>query len=46
MTRVPALVFAVLVLVLGLAGSAAAKPVTVADLLAGSPAEDWRVPDP
>jgi cyclophilin family peptidyl-prolyl cis-trans isomerase len=32
--------------VLGLAGSAAAKPVTVADLLAGSPAEDWRVPDP
>jgi cyclophilin family peptidyl-prolyl cis-trans isomerase len=33
-------------LVLGLAGDAAAKPVTVADLLAGSPAEDWRVPDP
>ena len=23
-----------------------AKPVTVADLLAGSPAADWRVPDP
>jgi peptidylprolyl isomerase len=34
------------VLVVGLAGGAAAKPVTVADLLAGSPAEDWRVPDP
>ena len=33
-------------LVFGLAGNAAAKPVTVADLLAGSPAEDWRVPDP
>ena len=32
-------------LVLRLAGEAAAKPVTVADLLAGSPAEDWRVPD-
>jgi peptidylprolyl isomerase len=30
----------------GLAGDAAAKPVTVANLLAGSPAEDWRVPDP
>ena len=25
---------------------AEAKPVTVADLLAGSPAADWRVPDP
>lgn len=34
------------VLALGLAGSAAAKPMTVADLLAGSPAADWRVPDP
>lgn len=33
-------------LVFGLVGDAAAKPVTVADLLAGSPAEDWRVPDP
>jgi peptidylprolyl isomerase len=31
---------------LGLAGEAAAKPVTVADLLAGSPAADWRMPDP
>jgi peptidylprolyl isomerase len=31
---------------LGLAGDAAAKPVSVADLLAGSPAADWRVPDP
>jgi peptidylprolyl isomerase len=39
-----AIVFAALVV--GLAGGAAAKPVTVADLLAGSPAEDWRVPDP
>jgi cyclophilin family peptidyl-prolyl cis-trans isomerase len=33
-------------LLLGLAGDAAAKPVTVADLLADAPAEDWRVPDP
>jgi cyclophilin family peptidyl-prolyl cis-trans isomerase len=33
-------------LLVGLADGAAAKPVTVADLLAGSPAEDWRVPDP
>jgi peptidylprolyl isomerase len=33
-------------LVLSLAGAAAAKPVTVADLLADSPAADWRVPDP
>jgi peptidylprolyl isomerase len=40
----PALLIAALVL--GLAGGATAKPVTVADLLAGSPAEDWRVPDP
>ena len=43
------LVLAALVLaalVLRLAGDAAAKPVTVADLLAGSPAEDWRTPDP
>ena len=39
-----AIVFAALVV--GLAGGAAAKPVTVADLLAGSPAGDWRVPDP
>ncbi len=31
---------------LGFAGEAAAKPLTVADLLAGSPAEDWRVPEP
>jgi peptidylprolyl isomerase len=38
--------FAFAALVVGLAGGAAAKPVTVADLLAGSPAEDWRVPDP
>jgi cyclophilin family peptidyl-prolyl cis-trans isomerase len=34
------------VLVLGLVGDATAKPVAVADLLADSPAEDWRVPDP
>jgi len=33
-------------LVLRLAGDATAKPVTVADLLADSPAADWRVPDP
>jgi hypothetical protein len=28
------------------AGAVAAKPVTVADLLAGSPAADWRAPNP
>ena len=33
-------------LVLGFAGDAGAKPVSVADLLADSPAADWRVPDP
>jgi peptidylprolyl isomerase len=33
-------------LALGLAGRAPAKPVTVADLLADSPAADWRLPDP
>ncbi|HTV97890.1 MAG TPA: peptidylprolyl isomerase [Steroidobacteraceae bacterium] len=31
---------------LGLAEDGAAKPVTVADLLASSPTTDWRVPDP
>jgi peptidylprolyl isomerase len=31
---------------LGLSGGAMAKPVTVADLLADSPAADWRAPDP
>lgn len=31
---------------LGCAGPAAAKPVTVADLLASAPAADWRIPDP
>jgi peptidylprolyl isomerase len=36
------LVFAALLL----GRAAAAKPVTVADLLADSPAGDWRVPDP
>jgi len=29
-----------------LAGDVAAKPVTVADLLANAPASDWRTPDP
>jgi cyclophilin family peptidyl-prolyl cis-trans isomerase len=43
-TALAALAFSALAL--SLAGGAAAKPVTVADLLAGSPAEDWRVPDP
>jgi peptidylprolyl isomerase len=33
-------------LVLGASNAADAKPVTVADLLASSPASDWRVPDP
>jgi peptidylprolyl isomerase len=33
-------------LALGLGDGAAAKPVTVDDLLADSPAADWRVPDP
>jgi peptidylprolyl isomerase len=33
-------------LALGLADGAAAKPVTVDDLLADSPTADWRVPDP
>src|SRR5271154_3916128 len=28
------------------ASSAVAKPVTVAELLSGSPAQDWRSPDP
>ena len=31
---------------LGTAADLEAKPVTVADLLAGSPAADWRVPSP
>ena len=37
-----------LVVVLGLhhAGESTAKPVTLGELLAGSPAEDWRTPDP
>jgi peptidylprolyl isomerase len=36
-----------LVLALGaMSAVAAAKPVTVADLLADSPAQDWRAPDP
>ena len=36
----------VMALVLGSAPNLEAKPVTVADLLAGSPAADWRVPNP
>jgi peptidylprolyl isomerase len=35
-----------IVLALPLAPRADAKPVTVADLLADSPAKDWRTPDP
>jgi peptidylprolyl isomerase len=35
-----------LALGLGLDATAVAKPVTVADLLANSPAQDWRSPDP
>jgi len=39
---------AAIALALGLTVSAdaGAKPVTVADLLSGAPAQDWRVPDP
>jgi peptidylprolyl isomerase len=39
---------AAIALALGLivAANAGAKPVTVADLLSGAPAQDWRVPDP
>jgi cyclophilin family peptidyl-prolyl cis-trans isomerase len=38
---------AIAAILVALAGAPAhARPVTVADLLAGSPAEDWRVPDP
>jgi cyclophilin family peptidyl-prolyl cis-trans isomerase len=36
----------VMALGLGSAPNLEAKPVTVADLLAGSPAADWRVPNP
>jgi cyclophilin family peptidyl-prolyl cis-trans isomerase len=42
----PALAAAVLALGLASIPHAEAKPVTVADLLAGSPAADWRVPNP
>jgi peptidylprolyl isomerase len=35
-----------LLLALGAAAGAIAKPVTVSDLLADSPAQDWRLPDP
>ena len=39
---------AALLLALGLSAAtgASARPVTVADLLAGSPTQDWRLPDP
>jgi cyclophilin family peptidyl-prolyl cis-trans isomerase len=36
----------VVTLALGVAPAIYAKPVTVADLLAGAPAADWRVPNP
>ena len=46
-SRAPVLAgVALAALVLGLAAGAAAKPVTVDDLLRESPAADWRVPDP
>jgi peptidylprolyl isomerase len=35
-----------LILALGAAACAVARPVTVADLLANSPSQDWRTPDP
>lgn len=41
-----ALIACFVIAALGLAGNTIAKPVTVADLLAASPAADWRVPDP
>lgn len=46
--RVATVAVAGLVMTLGLsaASNLVAKPVTVADLLAKSPAADWRVPDP
>jgi len=37
---------AAVMLALGLVASAVSKPVQVADLLADSPAQDWRTPDP
>ena len=46
-SRAPMLLAGLLLaLLLGPTGEAAAKPVIVADLLADSPAGDWRVPDP
>ena len=42
-----AMAIAIAGLLVAFAGEPAlARPVTVADLLAGSPAQDWRVPDP
>jgi peptidylprolyl isomerase len=48
MTKNTATAAAALSITLGLyaPSSAVAKPVTVADLLSGSPAQDWRSPDP
>jgi peptidylprolyl isomerase len=48
MTKTPAAAAAALSIAFGLSASpsAGAKPVTVAELLSGSPAQDWRSPDP
>jgi cyclophilin family peptidyl-prolyl cis-trans isomerase len=48
MTKITAAAAAALSIALGLYGpsSTVAKPVTVAELLSGSPAQDWRSPDP
>jgi len=48
MTKNTVAAAAALLIALGLyaSSSALAKPVTVADLLSGSPAQDWRSPDP
>jgi len=44
---IPSIISVLLALALGTAAATAlAKPVTVADLLANSPAQDWRSPDP
>ncbi|HEX4150760.1 MAG TPA: peptidylprolyl isomerase, partial [Steroidobacteraceae bacterium] len=45
-TRAAATGLAACVLGLGATPSLQAKPVTVADLLAGAPAADWRAPNP
>jgi peptidylprolyl isomerase len=48
MTKITAAAAAALSIALGLyaPSSTVAKPVTVAELLSGSPAQDWRSPDP